>query len=251
MFEELPQSHMSEEQRHTTSLLQRLLGKRTAGRYVDFCRLAAGTPPLRVSVPLAGHAMREIDALLRQLLATPADLTVAASPQTKDRLEQAGAALRALGFNQQAAGRAAKALIPNLSHREQIERICATLGLTPDGDVARSWKSVMAAHAKAHYGRELHQSLEVDAKFRAEWQAPFDTAVGGQMVALQGKYTAYILRLDQLLAMPDRKAAVEAFTRDSRCSPAVVLLLRAIRLRRLARSPCRKQVADRFLGRPR
>lgn len=214
MVEELPRSDISEEQRHTASLLQRLLGNRTADRYVDFCRLAAGTLPLRVSVPLAGHAMREIDALLRQLLATPADLTVTVSPDTKDRLEQAGAALRALGYNQQAADRAVKALTPNLSHREQIERICATLGLAPDGDVARSWKSVMAAHAKAHYGRELHQSLEVDAQFRAEWQAPFDTAVGGLMVALQGKYTAYILRLDELLAMPDRKAAVKALSRE-------------------------------------
>lgn len=214
MAEEFPHPDMSEEQRHTASLLQRLLGKRTADRYFDFCRLAAGTLPLRVSVPLAGHAMREIDALLRQLLATPADLTVTVSPDTKDRLEQAGAALRKLGYNQQAADRAVKALTPNLSHREQIERICATLGLAPGGDVARSWKSVMAAHAKAHYGRELHQSLEVDAQFRAEWQAPFDTAVGGLMVALQGKYTAYILRLDELLAMPDRKAAVEALSRE-------------------------------------
>lgn len=214
MVEELPQSDMSGEQRHTASLLQRLLGKRTADRYVDFCRLAAGTLPLRVSVPLAGHAMREIDALLRQLLATPADLTVTVSPDTKDRLEKAGAALRTLGYDQRAADRAVKALAPNLSHREQIERICATLGLALDGDVARSWKSVMAAHAKAHYGRELHQPLEVDAQFRAEWQAPFDTAIRGLMVALQGKYTAYILRLDELLAMPDRKAAVEALSRE-------------------------------------
>ena len=214
MAEELPLSEMSEEQRHTALLLQRLLGKRTADRYIDFCRLAAGTLPLRVSVPLAGHAMREIDALLRQLLATPADLTVTVSTDDRDRLEKASAALRALGYNQEAADRAVKTLAPNLSHRQQIERICATLGLTPDGDVARSWKSVMAAHAKAHYGRELHQSLEVDAQFRSEWQEPFDTAVRGLMVALQGKYTSYILRLDELLAMPDREAAVKAISSE-------------------------------------
>lgn len=214
MVDELPPSDMSEEQRHTVSLLQRLLGKRTADRYVDFCRLAAGTLPLRVSVPLAGHAMREIDALLRQLLATPADLTVAVLPEAKDRLEKTGAALRTLGYEKQMVDRAVKALTPTLSHREQIERICTTLGLAPDGDVARAWKSVMAAHAKAHYGRELHQSLEVDAQFRAEWQAPFETAVRGLMVALQGKYTAYILRLDELLAMPDRKSAVKALSSE-------------------------------------
>ncbi|MER8705118.1 hypothetical protein NKH49_05995 [Mesorhizobium sp. M1088] len=214
MVEELALPDMSEEQRHTASLLQRLLGKRTADRYVDFCRLAAGTLPLRVSVPLAGHAMREIDAILRQLLATPADLTVTVSPEAQNRLDQASAALRSLGYIQQAADRAVTTLAPKHSHREQIERICATLGLAPDGDVARSWKSVMAAHAKAHYGRELHQSLEVDAQFRSEWQAPFDTAVRGLMVALQGKYSAYIRRLDELLAMPDRKVAVQALSRE-------------------------------------
>ena len=42
MVEEFPQSDMSEKQRHTASLLQRLMGKRTADRYADFCRLAAG-----------------------------------------------------------------------------------------------------------------------------------------------------------------------------------------------------------------
>lgn len=214
MVDELPSSDMSEEQRHTASLLQRLLGKRTADRYVDFCRLAAGTLPLRVSVPLAGHAMREIEALLRQFLATPADLTVAVTPEAKDRLERADAALRALGYDKQAVDRARKALAPALSHGEQIERICTTLGLAPDGDVARAWKSVKAAHAKAHYGRELHQSLEVDDQFRAEWQAPFDMAVRSLMVALQGKYTAYVLRLDELLAMPDRKAAVKALSSE-------------------------------------
>ncbi|MEF2074792.1 hypothetical protein [Consotaella aegiceratis] len=214
MVEELPQSDMSEEQRHIASLLQRLLGKRTADRYVDFCRLAAGTLPLRVSVPLAGHAMREIDALLRLLLAIPTDLTVTGSPETEDRLEQATAALRELGYSQQAADRAVKELTPRLSHREQIERICASLGLAPDGDVARSWKFVKDVNKKVHYGRALHQSLEVDDQFRSEWQAPFDTAVRGLMVALQGKYTAYIGRLDEILAMPDRKAAVEALSRE-------------------------------------
>ncbi|MES0100519.1 hypothetical protein [Mesorhizobium sp. M0019] len=214
MVEEFPLANMSEKQRHTASLLQRLLGKRTADRYVDFCRLTAGTLPLRVSVPLAGHAMREIEAILRQLLATPADLTIAISPETQTRLEQARAALQAVGYAPQAAERAVAILAPKLSHREQIERICATLGLAPDGDVARSWKSVMAAHAKAHYGRELHQSLEVDAQFRSEWQAPFDTTVRGLMVALQGKYSAYIRRLDELHAMPDRRAAVQALSRE-------------------------------------
>lgn len=214
MAEELPPPDISDEQRNTAALLQRLLGKRIADRYVDFCRLAGGGLPLRVSVPLAGHAMREIEAVLRQLLATPADLTPVVCPEEQERLQQAQAALRGLGYDATAANRAVSALAPKLSHRDQIERIVARLGLARDGDIARSWKSIMGIHGRAHYGRELHQSLEVDAQFRSEWQAPFDVTVRGLMIALQGKYAAYLRRIDELLAMPDRRAAVQALSRE-------------------------------------
>ena len=40
-----------------------------ADGYVDFCRLASGALPLRVSIPLAAHAWRELESILRQTLA--------------------------------------------------------------------------------------------------------------------------------------------------------------------------------------
>lgn len=60
----------------------------------------------------------------------------------------------------------------------------------------------------------LHQTIEVDDTFRVEWQAPFDMVVRGLMVALQGKYAAFMRRIDQLVAMPNRSAAVTSFSKE-------------------------------------
>jgi hypothetical protein len=59
---------LSPEQQDTASLLRRLLGQAIADRYVDFCRLAAGAFTLNVSRPVAAHALRELDSLLRHIL---------------------------------------------------------------------------------------------------------------------------------------------------------------------------------------
>ena len=47
---------LSAEQQDTTNLLERLLGRAIADRYVDFCRLASGVFELRVARPVAAHA---------------------------------------------------------------------------------------------------------------------------------------------------------------------------------------------------
>jgi hypothetical protein len=62
---------LSPEQQETASLLQRLLGSAIANRYVDFCRLAAGAFALNVSRPMAAHALRELDSMLRGALEVP------------------------------------------------------------------------------------------------------------------------------------------------------------------------------------
>ena len=56
---------LSPEEQDTASLLRRLLGKAIADRYVDFCRLAGGVFALNVSRPVAAHALRELDSMLR------------------------------------------------------------------------------------------------------------------------------------------------------------------------------------------
>jgi len=59
---------LSPEQQETASLLQRLLGSAIANRYVDLCRLSAGAFALNVSRPMAAHALRELDSMLRGTL---------------------------------------------------------------------------------------------------------------------------------------------------------------------------------------
>ncbi|MFB6453562.1 hypothetical protein [Bradyrhizobium tunisiense] len=76
MDEPIKTFDLSPEQQNTTTLIQRLLGKRIADRYVDFCRLAAGAFALRVSSPMAAHALRELESILRQTLEVPMDVAV-------------------------------------------------------------------------------------------------------------------------------------------------------------------------------
>jgi hypothetical protein len=134
---------LSLEQRDTDSLIRRLLGPQIADRYVDFCRLAAGECALRVSTPMAGHALRELEGIVRQTLAAPMEATLTPSAEALAMLDDAKTQLRALGFTKTQIDDAInKGLAPRLSHAEQIEAIVKRLGLAPDGDSARP----MAAH---------------------------------------------------------------------------------------------------------
>jgi hypothetical protein len=214
MDEPIKTFDLSPEQQNTAALIQRLLGKRIADRYVDFCRLAAGAFALRVSSPIAAHALRELESILRQTLEVPMDVAITPSQEQIERIEEAKAQLKLLGFSGDAVQRVANQLRPRLSHKEEIEKIVTRLGLAPNGDIAQAWKSISQAHSQAHGGRALHQSFVVDDAFRADWQAPFDTAIRGLMIALQGKYAAFMQRVDQLVAMPDRAAAVTSFSKE-------------------------------------
>lgn len=205
---------LSPEQQSTTSLIQRLLGKRIADRYVDFCRLASGAFALRVSSPIAAHALRELESILRQTLEVPMEVAITPSQEDIDKIEKAKAQLQELGYTPDVVQRVTNQLRPRLSHKEEIEKIVTRLGLAPDGDIARAWKSISQAHGQAHGGRALHQSFVVDDDFRAGWQAPFDTVIRGLMIALQGKYAAFMQRIDQLVAIPDRGAAVTSFSKE-------------------------------------
>jgi hypothetical protein len=101
------------EQEETASLLQRLLGSAIANRYVDFCRLAAGAFALTVSRPIAAHALRELDSMLRGALEVP--MEARGAPETVEdasKITQAREQLRALGFGDQVIDRVARELKP-------------------------------------------------------------------------------------------------------------------------------------------
>jgi hypothetical protein len=158
--------------------------------------------------------LRELESILRQTLEVPMDVAVTPTHEQTWRIEEAKTQLRGLGFGEDAVHRVANQLRPRLSHKEEIERIVTRLGLAPDGDIARAWKSISQIHGQAHGGRALHQSFVVDDEFRTNWQAPFDTTIRGLMIALQGQYAAFMRRIDQLVAMQDRSAAVTSFSKE-------------------------------------
>jgi ATP dependent DNA ligase C terminal region len=180
---------LSPEQQETASLLQRLLGNAVASRYVDFCRLAAGAFALNVSRPMAAHALRELDSMLRGALEVPMEARASETAQDRERVAQAREQLRALGFEDQAVNRAARELKPHLNHKQQIRQIVSRLGLAPDGDIANLWTSLTESFGRAHE-RSFHRSLKVDDDFREQYQRPFDTVIRAIAVALQGRYVA-------------------------------------------------------------
>ena len=84
---------LSPRQVDTDRSLRQLFGTAIADRYVDFCRLCSGHLPLKVSRPLAGHALRELDSSIRSVLAVPMD---AVAQDDKEQAEKRAEALRFL-----------------------------------------------------------------------------------------------------------------------------------------------------------
>ncbi len=204
---------LSPEQQETASLLQRLLGSAIANRYVDFSRLAAGAFALNVSRPMAAHALRELDSMLRGALEVPMEARVPEPVEDAEKIAQARKQLRALGFEDQIIDRAARALQPRLNHKQQIRHIVSRLGLAPDGDIANLWTSLTENFGGAHQ-RSFHRSLQVDDDFREKYQRPFDTVIRAVAVALQGRYVALMRRVEELAAMSDRKQAAKLFASE-------------------------------------
>lgn len=194
-------SGLTEEQLATDLLIRRLLGTAIADRYSDFCRLASGTLPLAVSRPLAGHALRELDSLIRHVLAVPMEAKAPDNPEQKKLRRKAHQLLKSMGFDETAAQRAAGALRPKHSHRSQIQRIVERLGLAPNGDIANLWISLNDAFGRVHE-RSFHESLRVDDSFRAEYAHRFETVIRQLLIQLQGRYTALMQRAKEIAGMP-------------------------------------------------
>lgn len=111
---------------------------------------------------MAGHALRELESVVRQTLATPLETTPTPSAEAvanegRGRRE----ATSNLGLDKNKTDAALDKLTPRPSHNEQIEVIVTCLRLAGDGDIARAWKKLTGAHGKAH-GRAFYNSLTVD-----------------------------------------------------------------------------------------
>lgn len=203
---------LSPEQQDTGALLERLLGTAMAERYVDFLKLTAEATDLSVTIPLAGHALREMESTIRFTLAASID----AEAEQEEDGTQAGKvaeALRPFGYSQDAIDRAVKSLKPKVSHAAQIRKIAEHLGLAPDGDIANAWVSLSRTADQAHK-RDFHHSLRIDADFRKEFQEPFELVVRGVMVALEPRFSAMTKRAEALAAMEPISRAAKLFEKE-------------------------------------
>ena len=170
------------EQQDTALLLSELLGKAIAARYEDFCRLSMGVFALNVSKPMAAHALRELDLMLRGILAVPMEAVALDDPEKEEKQKAVRRALKELGYDDNVITRVLDALAPRTNHKDQIRRILTRLGFEPDGDIANLWIGTVDNYQVAH-GRSFHQSMEIDADFVMRLQQPFDIVIRAVMVA--------------------------------------------------------------------
>jgi hypothetical protein len=203
---------LSDEQADTNRLLRQLLGTAIADRYVDFCRLSSGRLPLIVSRPLAGHALRELDSLIRSVLTVPLDARAADTDDQKAMRRDARRMLKKMGFDDAAVQRAGDELGPRLSHRAHIERIVSRLGLAVDGDVAKLWIELNDAYGRVHQ-RSFHERLEADDAFRAEYARKFDTVIRAVVLQLQDRYATLMRRAKEIAGMKPAEG-IKLFIRD-------------------------------------
>ena len=203
---------LSAEQADTDRLVRRLFGTAIADRYVDFCRLCSGRLPLKVSRPLAGHALRELDSSIRSVLAAPMDALPQEDEQQVKRRADALRTLKDMKFDEETLQRADQALKPKLSHRTQIERIVKQLGLAPDGDVAKLWIELTKATGRVHE-RSFHERLEADEAFRVEFARKFDTVIRAVVTQLQDHYVALTRRAKEIAGMRPAEG-VKIFRRE-------------------------------------
>src|SRR6266702_3547683 len=167
---------LSAEQEDTDRALRQLFGTAVADRYADFCRLCSGRLPLKVSRPLAGHALRELDSLIRGVLAASMDALAREDEQQAKRRADVLLVLKDMKFDKETLQRAEKALKPQFNHRTQIEKIVKQLGLAPDGDIAKLWIELTKAYGRVHE-RSFYERLDVDETFRANFARKFDTVI--------------------------------------------------------------------------
>ncbi len=218
-IEKQDEADLSDEQREIIKTLRHLLGQTFADRYVDFCLLVSGNLPLRVSRPLAAHALREFESSLRKTLkiyikyGKRSKIRQTISSGEQKNLQRAAQALSKLGFDELATQRAIKALPAPRHHRAEIIEIIDWLGLTQDGEVATAWIALDKGAGKAHQ-RSFHHSLSVDDEFRLAFHQPFELVIREVTLALQRRYSALVRRVEELIAMPDKAQAVSLFEKE-------------------------------------
>lgn len=202
---------LTPEQKDTVAHVDRLLGHAVANRYVDFCRLAADSTGLHVGRPLAAHALRELESMLRSSLKVPLEADQDA-PRDECAAE-ARTALQSLGYDKAKIEEALKRLAPRVTQATEIRAIAERLGLAGDSDVVKAWIDLCETFGRAHE-RSFHRSLAVDDDFRQMFQRPFEYVLRSVMLALQKRYAALMQRTEQIASMTDYRGAIRLYERE-------------------------------------
>jgi hypothetical protein len=203
---------LTSEQTETAETLRLLLGTAVANRYIDFCQIVSGTLPLLATLPPAAHALRELEGLVRAVLAAPMDAIPIESAETEKIRDEAVKAVKAFGYDNEVLDNVSKQLKPRQSHKFQIERISDRLGLAPDSEVTSNWLLLRDINKSVHQ-RNFDKGLRVDEGFRQRFARPLDVVMRGIAVALRDRYGALIQRAIEIAAMPAAQG-IKAFVAE-------------------------------------
>jgi hypothetical protein len=173
-------------------------------------RLSAGAYDLHVSKPMAGHALRELESLIRSVLIVPMQVVPPKDLDFAAKLKKARKALREIGFHEKMIDGGIKGLQPTEVHKSQIARLVIQLGLEPEGEVAKQWMTLCENFGNAHK-RSFHAKLEVDDDFRQNFQQPFDTVIYAVVLAIRSRYAALMRQVHKLAASTDYERSVSSF----------------------------------------
>jgi hypothetical protein len=204
---------LSADQRTTAKLLDRLLGQVVAARYEDLCRLSAGAFRLNVSKPMAAHALRELDSMVRSVLTVPVEAPTAKDPIAMQKSEAMRALLESQGYDPGPIKRAMTAVEPRTTHKDEIRVIAGNLGFDPNSDLVRRWSSIVDNYGRAHE-RSFHASLEVDDDFRENFLQPYDSVIRELALAVEGQYATLMRRVGELARSPKPEHAVKQFKKN-------------------------------------
>ncbi|PSO22718.1 hypothetical protein C7G41_33915 [Bradyrhizobium sp. MOS002] len=203
---------LTSEQTETAETLRLLLGTAVANRYIDFCQIVGGTLPLLANLPPAAHALRELEGLVRAVLAAPMDAIPTESADSEKTRNEALEALKAFGYDNEVLENVSKQLKPRQNHRFQIERISDRLGLALDSEVVSNWLLLRDINKSVHQ-RNFDKGLRVDEEFRRKFARPMDVVMRGIALALQGRYAALLQRAMEIAAMPAAQG-IKAFVAE-------------------------------------
>jgi len=149
-------------------LLKRLVSEGTAAYYMDACRCMQLTPPLRTTVHLVSHLLREIESSIRSVLETLAE--------KESRVEE--------GKN----------------HKDEISRILKALEIDEEDKIAQAWLQVAEGRysvQKLVHRENLRLPREDNARFRETWETMQDILFV-VLQRFQPRFNEIVERLDIL-----------------------------------------------------